>query len=125
MRELMMRAWEIYRTLTGDKAAKLSMALKMAWSEAKASKIATLENVDVDSIEVPEGTILKANRWTKGDKDRLYINLLWRTSRESRKFSFGYFEVIKGKLVFIEDRSGQSYTANTTRNVLEKLHKIA
>lgn len=29
----MKRAWEIYRTLTGDKLAKLSMALKQAWSE--------------------------------------------------------------------------------------------
>lgn len=34
---IMMRAWEIYRTLEGDRAAKMSMALREAWAEAKAN----------------------------------------------------------------------------------------
>lgn len=33
---IMKRAWEIYRTLEGDRAAKMSMALREAWAEAKA-----------------------------------------------------------------------------------------
>jgi cell fate (sporulation/competence/biofilm development) regulator YmcA (YheA/YmcA/DUF963 family) len=35
MRNVMKRAWEIYRTLEGDRLAKLSFALKQAWSEIK------------------------------------------------------------------------------------------
>ena len=35
MKNVMTRAWEIYRGLIGDKTAKLSMALKQAWSEIK------------------------------------------------------------------------------------------
>lgn len=38
MKQIMKRAWEIYRTLEGDKVAKLSMALRQAWAEAKAPK---------------------------------------------------------------------------------------
>jgi hypothetical protein len=36
MKQIMKRAWEIYRTLVGDRIAKLSMALRQAWAEAKA-----------------------------------------------------------------------------------------
>lgn len=36
MKKIMSRAWEIYRTLEGDRLAKLSMALRQAWAEAKA-----------------------------------------------------------------------------------------
>lgn len=36
MKNIMKRAWEIYRTLEGDRLAKLAMALKQAWAEAKA-----------------------------------------------------------------------------------------
>jgi hypothetical protein len=35
MKNVMTRAWEIYRTLEGDRLAKLSYALKQAWSEFK------------------------------------------------------------------------------------------
>ena len=38
MKKIMTRAWEIYRTLTGNHFAKLSEALKKAWKEAKSSK---------------------------------------------------------------------------------------
>ena len=35
MKAIMKRAWEIFRTLTGDHIAKLAMALRMAWAEKK------------------------------------------------------------------------------------------
>lgn len=35
MMNVMKRAWEIYRTLTGDHIAKLSAALRHAWKEVK------------------------------------------------------------------------------------------
>ena len=37
MKEIMTRAWEIYRTLEGDRLAKLAMALRQAWAEFKAA----------------------------------------------------------------------------------------
>lgn len=35
-KQIMKRAWEIYRTLVGDRIAKLSMAMRMAWAEVEA-----------------------------------------------------------------------------------------
>ena len=35
MKKVMLRAWEIVRTLVGDLRARLSVALKQAWSEFK------------------------------------------------------------------------------------------
>lgn len=35
MKTIMKRAWEIFRTLTGDHIAKLAMALRQAWAEKK------------------------------------------------------------------------------------------
>lgn len=35
MKNVMKRAWEIYRTLSGQHVAKLVMALRMAWKEVK------------------------------------------------------------------------------------------
>lgn len=67
MRNIMKRAWEIYRKLEGDHRAKLSLALKTAWREQT-------------SVETPEGIIeklqaqgLKVTRWTKYGHDRIYV----------------------------------------------------
>lgn len=43
MKEIMNRAWEIYRTLEGDHLAKLAMALRQAWAERKSSGSKLLE----------------------------------------------------------------------------------
>lgn len=48
MKQIMKRAWEIYRTLEGDRLAKLSYALKKAWAERKAG------NVNDKSLEIAE-----------------------------------------------------------------------
>lgn len=37
MKGIMKRAWEIYRTLTGNRLGKLSYALKAAWAEKKSN----------------------------------------------------------------------------------------
>lgn len=34
-KEIMQRAWQIYRTLDGDRIAKIAYAMKQAWAEAK------------------------------------------------------------------------------------------
>lgn len=38
MKNVMVRAWEIYKTLEGDHLAKLAMALRMAWAEIKSAE---------------------------------------------------------------------------------------
>ena len=77
MKNVMTRAWEIYRTLTGDKLAKLSQALKMAWAEVKSAakdifngfaKVAKAENAD------SEHKFLYFKGWEKYGKKRIYIN---------------------------------------------------
>jgi hypothetical protein len=45
MKEIMTRAWEIYRTLEGDRLAKLAMALRQAWAEAKDDTLERVEQV--------------------------------------------------------------------------------
>lgn len=69
MKKIMIRAWEIYRTLEGDHRAKLALALSQAWSESR------------ESSETPEEIIkklqaqgLRVKRWTKGGNDRLYVS---------------------------------------------------
>ena len=67
MRNIMKRAWEVYRTLEGDHRAKLSLALKTAWREA--SSVETPEEI----IEKLQAQGLKVTRWTKYGHDRIYV----------------------------------------------------
>ena len=48
---IMRRAWEIYRTLTGDRIAKLSYAMKFAWAEAKAPADEILNGWNLTKLE--------------------------------------------------------------------------
>jgi len=52
MKNVMIRAWEIYRSLVGDKDAKLSMALKQAWSEKRGVK------KDMEGYKVEDGLVV-------------------------------------------------------------------
>lgn len=76
-KNVMTRAWEIYRTLTGDHVAKLAMALKEAWTEAKAQanekvfggKFGTITESNLEKL-----IEMGANRWQKAGYDRLYLS---------------------------------------------------
>lgn len=76
MKNIMKRAWEIYRTLTGDRLAKLSQALKMAWAEAKAphEKVYGGEVATITESNLNKLIAMGATRWTKYNKDRLYLS---------------------------------------------------
>lgn len=82
MKNVMKRAWEIYRSLVGDKAAKLSMALKQAWSEIKRGVKKVMEGYKVEdglvvSETLPSGKELKITMkyWESPDKrlKRYYV----------------------------------------------------
>lgn len=45
MKNVMKRAWEIYRTLSGQHVAKLVMALRMAWKEVKSMSKTIVEQL--------------------------------------------------------------------------------
>ena len=45
MKNIMKRAWKIYRELKGDRIAKLSQALRMAWAERKNKNAEKVINV--------------------------------------------------------------------------------
>ena len=66
MRNIMKRAWEIYRTLEGDHRAKLSLALKTAWRE-------TTSETPEEIIEKLRAQGLKVTRWSKYGHDRIYV----------------------------------------------------
>ena len=68
-KQAMRRAWEIYRTLTGDRIAKLSAALKQAWAEVKNAACEVINGWNVSKL-IKAG----ANRCTKYGKDRIYLS---------------------------------------------------
>lgn len=82
-KQIMKRAWEIYRTLTGDHIAKLSMALREAWAEARAPKtmreqmIARLETIAAVSATGGIYTLeVVAKDWQKYGKNRTYLSIV-------------------------------------------------
>lgn len=101
MMNVMKKAWEIYRTLTGDHRAKLSLALRQAWAETKnAAKKAFDGFARVAKIDnaFDECHYFSFKLWEKGDKKRIYIN-------DYKRRTLGYIE--NGN-TFINDRQGNS-----------------
>lgn len=111
MREIMMRAWEIVRTMTnGTIREKLSAALKQAWAEAKAevkmtketivklmNKVAAASTFEGDSYKYE----VKANDWVKYGKNRTYFEITeTRTgSKHSKSIKYGYWDNITNEYV--------------------------
>mgnify|MGYP003373712467 CR=1 FL=1 len=85
---VMTRAWEIYRTLTGDRRTKLSMALRRAWAEIKAAnEKKEFGDHEVIVIEgMSRNQVWSFNRWEKYGKRRIYIN-------ESKWGKIGYIDI--------------------------------
>lgn len=66
---VMTRAWEIFRTLIGDRTAKLSMALTQAWSEVNTPAVVDFQK----EIEKLGYTDVLIQEWKKENHNRLYI----------------------------------------------------
>lgn len=100
MKNIMKRAWEIYRTLAGKHLEKLSEALKRAWAEVKAvankvdfggyAKVARTENPSCDCH------YLTFKAWENYGKKRIYIN-------DYKRRTLGYIE--NGNVI-IKDNQG-------------------
>lgn len=103
-REIMIRAWKIYKTLEGDRIAKLSIALRLAWAEAKRAakkvfegfaKIAKFVNADRDC----EFVTFKS--WSKNGKKRIYLN-------DYKRRTIGYIDQNNDNELVIYDRQGST-----------------
>jgi hypothetical protein len=99
---IMVRAWEIFHTLQGDRDAKLSHALKMAWAEAKAPAKSLKDQI----IEKVEYIVSKASDrynyeiiardWANYGKSRTYIKVKETSnySKHHKCYDFGYIDNI-------------------------------
>lgn len=107
MMNVMKRAWEIYRTLTGDHVAKLAMALKKAWAEAK-----TL--VEVFRNDIKRATITLINPFTKAVAVEYY-----KATIESINKKVSHYNEIGTKVLSVEikDRTYDQLTAEERRAV--------
>lgn len=110
MKKIMKRAWEIYRTLIGDHIAKLALALRQAWAEAKAAaknaaKKAFGGFAKVAKIDDPydDCCFFSFKRWEKYGKKRIYIN-------DYKGRTIGYIDIENGEFT-LKDRQGNFQTA--------------
>lgn len=104
---VMLRAWEIFHTLQGDRDAKLSHALKMAWAEAKTPAKSLKDQI----IEKVEYIVSKASDiynyeivvrdWTNYGKARTYIKVEETSdnSKHRKVYDFGYIDNIANTYV--------------------------
>lgn len=90
MKQIMKRAHELARKMEGDYAARLALALRQAWREARQPKELPSEvTFKFDTGKQVETIRLNLNRWTKYGKDRIYVN-------EGRK-KVGFLNLQNGK----------------------------
>lgn len=82
MKEIMKRAWKIYRTLEGDRLAKLTMALRQAWAEYKSgcsekqtfNGFAKVQYRAYSDNSTGDDCFLAFKAWSKNGINRIYIN---------------------------------------------------
>lgn len=81
MKKIMTRAWEIYRTLEGDRLAKLAMALRQAWAEYKSGSekqtfngYAKVQFRAYSDNSTGDDCYLTFKAWSKNGINRIYIN---------------------------------------------------
>lgn len=129
MKNIMKRAWEIYRTLIGEHVAKLSMALKKSWREAKemVQKVEETVKTGKGACIARLHTILNnsatyytyeldvvINDWQNYGKDRTYFSIVEKsktnTSKHYVKKEYGYFDNIENKYVPGKNDLNENYT---------------
>lgn len=115
IKAVMKRAWEIYRTLIGDKIAKLSMALRQAWAEIKKAEsafkgFAKISKSDANNRECDYITF---KAWEKNGKKRIYLN-------DYKGRTIGYIDQNNDNKAVIMDRQGN--TASDIDFVINKFN---
>lgn len=126
--QIMKQAW----TIRKEYAAKINCpvgevlmgeCLRMAWSQAKAQDTMTSEQVATEIKKVKN--VIATNRWTKGGKDRLYIEF-----RSQNRFAavIGpaavYVDLTSNVLVVDGVSKKTCAGAETYRNVCDAIDEI-
>lgn len=120
MRKIMIRAWEIYRTLEGNHIAKLSMALAEAWKEAKSKTTKR-------SLYVREWLFQKIARehgapcvWTA------HVDIIFAETEKAYKVMMGVVDycvitwIPKSQCDWIEEEVGtETYVADSWKQALD------
>lgn len=95
-RDIMIRAHEIARTLDGDYTARLALALRQAWLEARLIQAG-------------------GRRWTKGEFNRIYFNNL------AELYGLRYDTYRTGNICWAE-LDGERISNNSARQILFTLN---
>lgn len=100
MKNVMARAWEIYRTLEGDRLAKLSLALRQAWSEIKGgNKMVELKGSEKQikwATDLREKMNKECDTWVKAIKAADY------SKEETREKAINQIESVRNHVNNIE-----------------------
>ena len=111
MKNIMKKAWEIYKTLVGDHIAKIKLALKLAWKklrieDIKMKKIDEImeklkEIVAQERTDIGYNYKIVATDWEKYEKNRTYIKVVETRDCSShyKVYDFGYVDNINNEYV--------------------------
>ena len=123
MKELMKKAWTIYRTLTtGTRLEKLSIALKRAWKEVKIMVKKTFEKIAVvarcenpDPESRCEYVTFKA--WEKGGKKRVYIS-------DYKNSTLGFIDRVTGETIINDNQGMHQHEVDFALNAFFETYAI-
>lgn len=95
--EIMKRAHELAKGFEGHYHARLALALRQAWAEAKSAasqpKVLPREISFVYEGRTKETVRLRLSRWTKYGKDRIYVEEI----RGRGFLKIGFFDLVTGR----------------------------
>lgn len=109
MMNVMKRAWEIYRTLTGDHIAKISTALRMAWAEIKNTAKETFcgfAKIAKNDRASDDCDYITFKLWEKASKRRVYLN-------DYKRRTIGYIDAITKEIVICDNQGNTNNEINT------------
>ena len=128
MKNIMTRAWEIYRTLTnGTHLEKLSAALRTAWAEFK-NAVKSVKDQVIDRLNAIVAASATHNYceltivlhdWANYGKDRTYVKIVERsTIRTSKHYverDYGYIDNASNTYVAGKHNAFDNYTFSGAR----------
>lgn len=103
MKQIMTRAHEIARILEGDYMARMSIALRQAWAEAKAPAKKAFKDSATISYQVSANVSIDVNfkLWENYGKRRIYFDAPTTRSQFAIK---GYIDLNNGNQIIISNQ---------------------
>lgn len=126
--QIMKQAWAIRKEYAVKASCPVSEVLmgeclRMAWSQAKAQDVMTPEQIAAEIEKVKN--IVTTNRWTKGDKDRLYVEFRSQNRFKAVIGPAAVYVDLKTKTLVVDGVSKKTCAgAETYRNVCDAIGEI-